>query len=225
MASYNVRKAIGTDRRRDPHRVLEVIEGLGADVVALQEADRRLGPRPAALPRDMIREMTGLVPLDLGQSAVSLGSHGNAILVRAEVARGLSGLRRLDLPGFEPRGAVIADLDTPLGRLQVCGAHLGLLRPSRRRQLAVLRGALEGGAAVLMGDFNEPSRRRGFEALGPAFRVHAPGPSFHARRPVVALDRIALAGGLGIARMGVSKHPLARRASDHLPIWAELELA
>jgi len=41
LASYNIHKALGTDGRRDPGRVLEVVNALGADVVALQEADRR----------------------------------------------------------------------------------------------------------------------------------------------------------------------------------------
>ena len=50
IASYNIRKARGLDQRRAPERIIEVINMLGADVIALQEADLRLGPRPAALP-------------------------------------------------------------------------------------------------------------------------------------------------------------------------------
>ena len=48
VASYNVRKAIGTDRRRNPQRVLDVLHEIDADVVALQEADKRFGGRGAA---------------------------------------------------------------------------------------------------------------------------------------------------------------------------------
>src|SRR6187431_849000 len=54
VASYNMRKAIGTDRRRNPGRVLQVLEEIGADVVALQEADKRVGTRGAAVPHAMI---------------------------------------------------------------------------------------------------------------------------------------------------------------------------
>ncbi|MGB0968912.1 MAG: endonuclease/exonuclease/phosphatase family protein, partial [Halocynthiibacter sp.] len=50
IASYNIRKCIGLDRRRDPHRTAGVIQALRADIVLLQEADKRLGARPAALP-------------------------------------------------------------------------------------------------------------------------------------------------------------------------------
>jgi endonuclease/exonuclease/phosphatase family metal-dependent hydrolase len=54
LASWNIRKCVGLDRRRDPHRVARVLAGIGADVVALQEADRRLGKRPAALPAALV---------------------------------------------------------------------------------------------------------------------------------------------------------------------------
>jgi len=49
VASYNIRKAIGTDRRRSPDRIIEVLNEVGADLVALQEADRRFGKRTAVL--------------------------------------------------------------------------------------------------------------------------------------------------------------------------------
>ena len=45
FASYNIHKAVGTDGRRDPDRILSVLHELGADVVALQEVDRRFGRR------------------------------------------------------------------------------------------------------------------------------------------------------------------------------------
>ena len=47
VASYNMRKAIGTDRRRNPERILQVLREIDADIIALQEADRRFGTRAA----------------------------------------------------------------------------------------------------------------------------------------------------------------------------------
>jgi len=58
VASYNIRKAKGLDRRRDPGRILKVLNGLDADIITLQEADLRLGARPSALCRDMIEAET-----------------------------------------------------------------------------------------------------------------------------------------------------------------------
>ena len=50
IVSYNIRKAVGLDRRRDPERILAILREVDADIVVLQEADRRLGRRSAALP-------------------------------------------------------------------------------------------------------------------------------------------------------------------------------
>ena len=49
VASYNIRKAVGLDWRRRPARVLDVLNEIGADIVALQEVDRRFGSRISAL--------------------------------------------------------------------------------------------------------------------------------------------------------------------------------
>ncbi|MFD1340958.1 endonuclease/exonuclease/phosphatase family protein [Litorisediminicola beolgyonensis] len=221
IASYNLRKCVGTDWRRDPHRALDVIAGLGAQIVALQEADKRLGARPAALPA-ALAQARGFVPVDHGGGADSLGWHGNAILVTAEVR--IDAVHRLDLPGLEPRGALIADLVHRDRPLRVVATHLGLRRRDRRQQVARIRDALAALAqrpSVILGDMNEWSPRVGLEPLAD-YEVIAPGRTFHSTLPMAALDRIALSKGLDLVAAGVSDHPLARRASDHLPIWAEI---
>ncbi len=219
LASYNMRKGIGLDRRRRPERILEVINALEADVVALQEADRRLGERPAVLDRRMIEENTDFRALETGLPGPSLGWHGNAILVRKGLDAGP--LRRLELPGTEPRGALLV----PVGGLYVLGTHLGLLRRDRRRQLERIAAELAAldGAQVIAGDLNEWSPNRGLEPLQ-GFRLLAPGYSYHAARPVASLDRFALAGGAGFSDAGVADTPLSRIASDHLPVWADITL-
>jgi endonuclease/exonuclease/phosphatase family metal-dependent hydrolase len=58
VASYNIRKARGLDQMRRPERTLEVINQLNADIVVLQEADKRLGMRKPAIPRAMIDRET-----------------------------------------------------------------------------------------------------------------------------------------------------------------------
>ncbi len=221
LASYNIRKAVGLDRRRDPHRVLGVINRLEADIVALQEADRRLGARPAALPTRLIETETDLACVPLSDNEVSLGFHGNSILVRRGIP--VSHPRRIELPGLEPRGAVAVDVGE---RLTVVGVHLGLLRRHRRAQIAALLEALAGGdrPLAILGDFNEWSPRQGLEELARGFRLHAPGLSFHAARPVAPLDRVALSPELGLKDAGVEEGGQARIASDHLPIWAEIGL-
>ncbi len=50
------------------------------------------------------------------------------------------------------------------------------------------------------------------------------GRSFHARRPVARLDRIMHCGRTRLVDSGVHESAAARKASDHLPIWAEFKL-
>ncbi|UWQ15480.1 endonuclease/exonuclease/phosphatase family protein [Aliiroseovarius sp. M344] len=221
LVTYNMRKAIGLDRRRDPHRILDVINHLDADVVVLQEADRRLGPRPTALPRRLLSDETDFVVVPFDSSGVSLGSHGNAILVR----KGLTfhAAEQLELPGLEPRGAVAVEID---GRLKLVGTHLGLLRPYRHQQMRQLaqKLAISPLPTAILGDFNEWSPKRGFEPLEHHFDIISPGRSFHASRPVAALDRIALSQGIELRDAGVDQSPLAKVASDHLPVWAKVHV-
>ena len=54
LASYNMHKAVGLDGRRDPHRVLKVLQEIDADIVALQEADKRMGGRGSTVPHELI---------------------------------------------------------------------------------------------------------------------------------------------------------------------------
>ena len=56
FASYNIHKGVGLDRRRDPERILAVLREIDADVIALQEADRRLGRRETVIPRQMLQD-------------------------------------------------------------------------------------------------------------------------------------------------------------------------
>lgn len=225
LASYNVHKCLGLDRRRRPDRVLAVMAALRADVLALQEVDHRLGPRPAALSRELVERATALVALPFALNHQSLGWHGQVILIRPDFQ--LLGLRRIELPGLEPRGALIAEMETPAGPFRAVGLHLALMRRFRRMQLAAIRAALSLRAempTVLLGDFNEWSPRGGAEPLSGHFRLHAPGPSFPAARPVARLDRIALGQGVHLDRAGVYDDHQAPVASDHLPVWAEVRI-
>ena len=221
IASYNIRKARGLDQKRRPDRTLAVINALQADVVVLQEADRRMGQRHPAIPRSMIEAETDFHLVEVCANGISLGWHGNAILVRDP--QHVSAITRLDIPGLEPRGAVRLDLNVG-GGMTVVATHLGLRRRDRQAQLATLADATKDSARVVIaGDFNEWSEKKGLDPLQGRFDIHAPGHSFHARRPIAALDRFALTKDLELQDAGVAQGALARRASDHLPIWSDVE--
>ncbi len=220
LASYNLHKCRGMTGPHAPERNLAVIAELNADVIALQEVDFRFGARPEALPRALIEKTTGMVPAPfLGTGENSLGWHGQTILLRPEL-QDKAQIRRLPLPGIEPRGALVLRLPG----LTVVALHLGLIRSSRRAQLSrILAQARRIGhdRLVLTGDFNEWHDKRGLEALEP-LRVIAPGPSWPARFPRLRYDRFALSRSIDVLGCGVLDSELARQASDHLPVWADL---
>ena len=223
LASYNIRAGLGTDLKRDPVRVLHQIRTLGADIVTLQEADFRLGTRPAALPRGIIAERTGLHPLPIAENAESLGWHGIAMLAHPSIL--VQDIRRFDLPGLEPRGAVAVDVTAPPGPLRIVGVHLGLLRSSRRAQQDFIINALENLAplpTIIMGDFNEWSLNKGLGRLSRKYAVLSPGRTYPARLPFLPLDRIAHCPELSVRMLpqSANAHP---HASDHLPLLAEVK--
>ncbi|NNK77233.1 MAG: metal-dependent hydrolase [Litoreibacter sp.] len=222
LASYNIRKLRGLDQTRDRGRFLKIVNALEADVIALQEADRRLGDRPAAIAHRMIEEETDFEVVPVATNEVSLGWHGNAVLVRKGTR--VTGISRLTLPGLEPRGAVRVDFNGS-ATWSMIAVHLGLTRFHRRQQMQTIARELDTHAdtpSVVIGDFNEWSRSKGFEPLSETYAIHAPGRSYHAARPVAALDRLALSPGLKLVNAGVEEGPLARMASDHLPIWGDI---
>ena len=222
VASYNMRKAIGTDRRRNPERVIEVLNEIGADVIALQEADRRFGTKASALPAHLLEEHSAYRPVPLPHRTGGIGWHGNAILVHRDVE--ISVCEALHIPALEPRGAVMAELRVKGASLRTIGMHLDLSGLWRRRQSRAILHRLEQGdamATVMMGDLNEWTAQGGcLRDFGHHFAFAPTGRSFHARRPVAALDRIMFAG-LDLVDCGVHGSAAARKASDHLPIWAD----
>jgi endonuclease/exonuclease/phosphatase family metal-dependent hydrolase len=215
---------VGTDGRRDPERILRVLHEIGADVVALQEVDRRFGRRPSVLPRLLVEE-AGWQIAPLAMLPDSMGWHGNAILVRRGIE--VLGAAPVPLPVIEPRGAVRAELAVDGTRLRVVGAHLDLSGLRRKHQiraiLTEIDGCDEACPAVVLGDFNEWSPRAGsVRQFGSHWQVISPGKSFPSRQPLAPLDRMALSREWRCEAHGVHHSALATFASDHLPIWAEI---
>ena len=167
VASYNMRKAIGTDRRRNPQRVLDVLHEIDADVVALQEADKRFGGRGSAVPHELIDEHGLYKPVHFGVrhrralermpggkhaekllkvNTRNIGWHGNAILVKRHIGV-------IDVRGARPcrrssRAArCMAELLVGDRPLRVVGMHLDLSGLWRRRQMRAILDAIASAAA------------------------------------------------------------------------------
>ncbi len=227
VASYNIRKSVGLDRQRRPDRIVEILNEINADVIALQEVDRRIGARETTIPREMIEQETDLKVVEIATRPDSIGWHGNAILVRKSAD--VHNNRRHDVPVLEPRGAISADIEIHGEHLRVVGMHLGLLRNFRRQQIRAVTGQMEQLDAkmptLIMGDLNEWRPEGSLSEFGEDYAIATPGPSFHSSRPVASLDRIILRNDLDLLNGAVHHSDLSRMASDHLPIYADIKVS
>jgi endonuclease/exonuclease/phosphatase family metal-dependent hydrolase len=244
VATYNIHRCIGLDRIRDPARIADVIGELGADVIGLQEVDargrrfqnmlaRRLGApaeRRAANAVDQFEYLAQKIGGQAVRGPVLRGPKGDmttALITRHKIGA----VRHLDLSVSirEPRGAIDVDLEVGDRTIRVIVAHLGLRVREREQQIAGLCAAIRTSApdqpVVVMGDFNEWHLHRSTltpldESLGHA----TPVPSFPARFPFLSLDRIWASRDSLVTHLHVHRSPLARRASDHLPVQATIRL-
>ena len=230
VATYNIHACVGVDRRYDPVRIAAVLRELDADIIGLQEvATRRRGPvfldqESFLAAQTELRAVSGLRIIG------NRSRFGNAILTRLPILA----VRHIDLSvdGRAPRTAIDADLEFDGRVLRVVATHFGLHGGERtaqaQRLLAVLNGARADGVAradaiLMMGDLNEwRGRQGGIRALDRELgRTPAPR-TFPSWCPILPLDRIYAAPPAMLRDFGVHRSPLARLASDHLPLRARL---
>jgi endonuclease/exonuclease/phosphatase family metal-dependent hydrolase len=230
VATYNIHRCVGGDGRYDAGRIIDVLRELDCDIVALQEVANRADARHVSLQLDHIAESVGMRAIPGLQLIRRWGEYGNALLTRFPVLT--IALHNLSVTTREPRGAIDVHLDIGGRSLRVIATHLGLGRSERHRQtrqlLTLLGERADAEPCLVLGDMNEwlPWSR-------PLQWLHrelgaAPAPaSFPARLPFLKLDRIWLRPRAALQSVQVHRSPLARLASDHLPVsaWMALPLA
>ncbi len=225
VATYNVHRWTGLNGsvRPDPARAGFVISELGADVLALQEV---LRPREGEDPLEVLADALGLHVVFACTRAHRLGLIGNAILSRWPIAA--VSMIELTCTRMEKRVAICAQIELAETALSVVATHLALSDRTRHLQVQELLGhpKLNTGATILLGDMNAWRQCRATRALDRALRSHHnqdwPA-SFPSARPVLALDRV-YAQGARVVSVEAFTSPAARRASDHLPVVATIEL-
>lgn len=225
VATYNVHRWTGHNGRSrpDPARAGFVISELDADLIALQEV---LRPLRGEDPLVRLADALGLHVTFATTRSHRRGEIGNAILSRWPIA-GVSMLD-LSLGRLEKRVAVGVELRDGAGELDVVATHLALGDRTRHRQVRSLldHPRMRETPTILMGDMNAWRQCRATRTLDSELRSHhnAEWPaSFPAASPMLALDRI-YASGARIVSIDVHASRAARRASDHLPVVAQVEL-
>ncbi len=228
VASYNIHRGVGLDRRRDLDRIARVIGEIAPDVIGLQEVVRENGLAAADQALYLASRLDMTLVMGATRAYGSAGTYGNAVLTRLPVLGSL----RCDLSwsGREPRGCLRVDLGVNDIALHVFNCHFGLGFRERRSQVDLLAGFLKAadceGPRLVVGDFNEWHRgpvTRGLrrEFSSPMRRMRRTHPAWF---PLFRLDRIYWDVELEGEEFHVHRSRLARVASDHLPVVARLRV-
>ncbi|MBK1622955.1 endonuclease/exonuclease/phosphatase family protein [Afifella marina] len=218
--------------RRNLERVKEIVAAHDPDIVALQEVDSR---RSAAEAISAFDDLASGLGDGLGNGLGAHAAHAKTIVApNGEFGHMLisrfpfadSRAHDISIEGRERRIVIDTLIDTPGGPLHVVAAHFGLGFAERRHQarLAAELTRPEAAASIMLGDFNEWQWRGAVRhVLLTALPERTPERTFPAHLPLLALDRIyGRPAGL-IVKSFVD--PAGRRASDHLPLIADLDLA
>ncbi len=225
VATYNVHRWTGPrgGTAWAPEMAAEVIAELDADVIALQEV---LRPFESEDPLLALADSLGLYLASVSTRVHRRGELGNAILSRWP----LTSVFTLDLSGsrLERRSAIAAQFARDENHVSIVATHLALVDRTRERQVHQLLDHPQlQGPTVLLGDMNAwrrcPATRRLEDELTQLHHNEAWPPTWPATRPVLALDRV-YARGVRVAKVRTHQSTAARRASDHLPVVATVEI-
>ncbi|MDB4962541.1 MAG: Endonuclease/exonuclease/phosphatase [Myxococcales bacterium] len=236
ILSYNIHKCIGgMDRKYEPTRIAEVIRKLDVDVLMLQEVDAGVSRSKGDRQTEVLGEELGLryrtwfPNVDVRGG----GQYGNAILSRYPIIESTN----IDLSvRFKKKRSVLHgvlrvrhdDIDRTV---HVFNMHLGLAGYERKLQLKMFLEShpfahLHHDTPVLVGgDLNDVYGGLGSLLAPSGFRGIDRRPlTFPAWGPMRALDAIFVRGDVDFMRLSRCDSDLARRASDHRPIVADVRL-
>jgi endonuclease/exonuclease/phosphatase family metal-dependent hydrolase len=237
LVTYNVHSCVGLDGKMSPERIARVLAQCDPDVIALQELDMR---RKRTLGREQAREIAHALDMEFyffPTIRLEEEQYGDAVLsrlpmrlVRSDLLPGVTPTRQV-----EPRGAVWVAVAVGERMVQVINTHLGLDEQERLEQVQALLGPEWLGhpecrePLVLCGDLNFHPRTRAYRLLAAELRdaqleTSRPAATFPSLWPVVRIDHIFVKGDIQVVAAETNRTRLAVRASDHLPLVAELRI-
>lgn len=239
VMTYNVHSCVGMDGKLDAERIARVIARARPDVVALQELDvgraRSFGMDQAHLIARYLEMEFHFHPamhLEEERYGDAILTHLPQRLVKAAPLPGLA-----DKPQLEPRGALWVAVDLHGREVQIINTHLGLYPRERAAQVEALLGSdwLANEACrepvILCGDLNALPSSPVCSRLGGQLQDaqteaqhHRPQGTFSSRFPSMRIDHILISPGLAVTGIEIPHSELARVASDHLPLVAEIRI-
>jgi len=231
IATYNIHRSRGMDRRVVPSRIAEVLRDIDADAIALQEV---VGAGPSG--SGQAEEIGAALGMGWVMAPVRhLRNHlfGNVIMSRFPILH--QAQYDLSWRTCEPRGCQRADLDLGEGRrLHMFNVHLGTAVLERRYQAPRLAAFVHdhrvAGPKIILGDFNEWMRGLATNTLSSLFQSIDIKSHLRRRRtypgffPVLHLDHIYYEGQVVVRSVELPRNRRALIASDHLPLVADLRI-
>ena len=231
IATYNIHRSRGMDRRVMPSRIADVLREIDADVIALQEV---VGAGPSG--SGQAEEIGAALGMGWVMDPVRhLRQHlfGNVVMSRYPIVNHAQ--YDLSWRTCESRGCHRADLDIGEGRLlHIYNVHLGTAVLERRYQAPRLAAFVHDhrvtGPKIILGDFNEWMRGLATRTLSSLFKSIDIQAHLRRRRtypglfPVVHLDHIYYEGQVDVSRVDLVRTRRALMASDHLPLVADLRV-
>jgi endonuclease/exonuclease/phosphatase family metal-dependent hydrolase len=228
IATYNIHRGRGLDRRTNPERIADVLRPLEADIIAMQEV---VGPGKASAGHaEIIGAALGMGWIMAPVRELRGHQFGNMILSRFPMWNHAQ--HDLSWQTCEPRGAQRVSVDVGPGTLQVYNAHLGTALLERRYQAERLGQWVHDKRVatpkILLGDFNEWSRALATDILAQRLESIDLFPFLKRRRtypgffPLLHLDHIYYEGNITVRDVSLPKTRLAKLASDHLPLIADI---
>ena len=231
IATYNIHRARGLDRRTRPERIIRVLAEIAPDIVALQEV---VGPGPTGAGHAAeIGAALGMRGIMAPTREYRRHAYGNLVLSRYPIRE--HDQRDLSWKTCEPRNSQRVAVDLGQQRvLQVFNAHLGTALLERRHQAPRLAEWIHDpripGPKIVLGDFNEWGRGLVDDVLARRLESVNLFPHLKRRRtypgvfPVLHLDHIYFEGDVEIRRVELPRTRLSLVASDHLPLVADIRL-
>jgi endonuclease/exonuclease/phosphatase family metal-dependent hydrolase len=245
LVTFNTHHGVGTDDRHDLARLATVLAAAEADLVCLQEVDRRFGARSEDVDQAVLLSRALDMQLAWGPAIDEPGrdggadrrQYGNALLSRLPVL--VSDVHRLPGSG-EPRSALQTMVELDGGSLWVTATHLTTDSTDDRGDQVAALAALHTdamGSGVLVGDFNaspdaaelQPLHERFTDAwelaeqkedrAGWRFWHSGQGLTHPAGAPRRRIDQVWVSPGVGVVSARVLD---AEGASDHLPLVVDL---
>ncbi|NNM72314.1 endonuclease/exonuclease/phosphatase family protein [Enterovirga aerilata] len=237
IVTYNVRRCLGTDGRVEPKRIAEVIASCDPHVVALQELDVRRARTGRIDQAEAIAAALGMELHFHPALRVFEEEYGDAILTTRPSRLVKAGPLPAPLhQELEPRGALWVTAQIGGRPCEIVNTHLGLRGMERLIQVDALLGpdwigsALPSAPLMLVGDLNAVPSSRAYRRIAQRLRdaqslsAGRPRPTFPSRLPFLRLDHVFVNGWVEVLRVETIRTPLARVASDHLPLFVEFGL-